>query len=315
MVVSKVVSTTFKFPDLEVSRSSEKVNSVNLSSACNLKWKQGMLWVSQSKLTKSNYLPALDNEQWLKKCLHRSPVRAICLDPTLNEMQLRSWADICQQVGKQIFLRVPSTPGLPQKQSLLYWLLKRITDWVAAVVLLVILSPVLLGIAILIWVSSPGPILFWQWRVGEQGRLFQIIKFRTMVIDAEKLHHQVMANQEGLYRRKRDPRITPIGRWLRRYNLDELPQLINVIRGEMSLVGPRPWALYDAVRISPTLQKRLNALPGITGVWQVKSRSIFSNLEAINRRDLQYLQTWSLRQDFKILLLMISKVLSSFGSC
>jgi lipopolysaccharide/colanic/teichoic acid biosynthesis glycosyltransferase len=315
MVAFKAVPAISKFSGLEAPRSLEQTNNLNLSSACSLKWKQRRLWVNQSKLAKPHYLPALDNEKWLKKCLYRSSVEAICLDPTLSEVQLQAWTNICQQVGKQVFLRIPSMPELPQKQRLFYWWLKRIADWITAVVLLLILSPIMLGIALIIRISSPGSVLFYQWRVGERGRLFRIIKFRTMVVDAEMLHHQVMANQKGLHKRKDDPRITPIGRWLRKYSLDELPQLINVIRGEMSLVGPRPWALYDAIRITPTLQKRLNALPGITGVWQVESRSTLLDLDAVNRRDLEYLQTWSLWQDFKVLLLTIPKVLSGFGSC
>lgn len=172
----------------------------------------------------------------------------------------------------------------------------------------------MLGLMLLMQVYSPGPIFFQQWRVGERGKLFRVLKFRTMMVDAEKLHHQVMGNQKGLHKREDDPRVTPLGRWLRKYSLDELPQLINVLRGEMSLVGPRPWALYDAVRISPEGQKRLRALPGITGVWQVEARSNLLELEAVNRCDLEYLRTWSLWGDLKILLLTLPKVLSGFGA-
>jgi lipopolysaccharide/colanic/teichoic acid biosynthesis glycosyltransferase len=172
----------------------------------------------------------------------------------------------------------------------------------------------MLGLMLLIRICSPGPVFFRQWRIGERGKLFRIIKFRTMIVDAEKLHHQVMANQKGLHKREDDPRITPLGRWMRKYSLDELPQLVNVLRGEMSLVGPRPWALYDAVRISREGQKRLNALPGITGNWQVKARSNQLDIEAVNHCDLEYLRTWSLWEDLKLLLLTFPKVFSGFGA-
>ena len=132
-----------------------------------------------------------------------------------------------------------------------------------ASVLLLVLSPVFFVLAWLILISSPGSLFFRQWRVGKGGQLFQIIKFRSMTMDAEKNHHQVMGNQAGLHKHQDDPRVTNLGRWMRRYSLDELPQLINVLRGEMSLVGPRPWALYDALRLGPSAKKRLKALPGI----------------------------------------------------
>jgi lipopolysaccharide/colanic/teichoic acid biosynthesis glycosyltransferase len=135
-----------------------------------------------------------------------------------------------------------------------------------------------------------------------------------MVVDAEKLHHQVMGDLPGLHKREDDPRVTRLGRWMRQYSLDELPQLINVLRGEVSLVGPRPWALYDAVRISPEGQRRLNARPGITGLWQVKARAHLLDIEAVNHWDLEYLSTWTLWQDLKLLVMTVPKVLSGSGA-
>ena len=135
-----------------------------------------------------------------------------------------------------------------------------------------------------------------------------------MYAGSERLHQKLMVNQNGLHKLKDDPRVTPIGRWLRKYSLDELPQLFNVLQGNMSLVGPRPWALYDSVRISPEQRPRLNALPGITGAWQVQMRSTLLDLNAVNQCDLQYLQQWSLKEDLRFLLLTIPKVLSGFGA-
>jgi lipopolysaccharide/colanic/teichoic acid biosynthesis glycosyltransferase len=147
----------------------------------------------------------------------------------------------------------------------IYWQVKRCLDWLAALTLLVIFSPLMLAIALLIKIFAPGSIFFAQWRVGERGKLFKIYKFRTMQVDAEAQHHELMGEQTGLHKLLLDPRITQLGKWLRKYSLDELPQLFNVIRGDMSLVGPRPWALYDALRLEQSDIKRLNALPGITG--------------------------------------------------
>ena len=190
-------------------------------------------------------------------------------------------------------------------------------DLSIASLLLVLLSPVLLTIAALIKASTPGPILFRQWRVGQRGKLFRVLKFRTMTVNAEQHHHQVMAGQShtNLHKREDDPRITPLGKRLRKYSLDELPQLFNVLLGEMSLVGPRPWALYDAVRIRPEMLERLNALPGITGAWQVQARSHLLDIDMVNDLDLEYLRNWSLTEDLKILLRTVPKVLSGFGAC
>ena len=135
-----------------------------------------------------------------------------------------------------------------------------------------------------------------------------------MVVDAEQKHHEVMGNSKGLHKLENDPRVTFIGRWLRKYSLDELPQLFNVLRGEMSLVGPRPWALYDALRLSERGKARLNALPGITGAWQVGGRSNQLDLDAVTKWDLEYLAGWSLISDLQILLMTIPKVISGFGA-
>jgi len=283
--------------------------------SCNLIWRQRQLLVRLFQQFKQPYLPALESEQWLVDCLKHSPVQLVRLDLDLSETQLRLWAGACKKGNKAVFLRLPPIQALPKKHSSFSWFFKRLSDWIFATLLLLVLSPVMLGLVIVMCIYSPGPIFFQQWRVGERGKLFRMFKFRTMVVDAEKLHHQVMANQNGLHKLKDDPRLTPLGSWMRKYSLDELPQLFNVLRGEMSLVGPRPWALYDAIRLSHEGRKRLNALPGITGAWQVQARSTLVDLDAVNNIDLEYLHNWSLGQDLKILLLTVPKVLSGFGAC
>ena len=284
------------------------------TSAYSLKWRQKQLRLELSPAATHPVLPPLKDAQSLTECLQRSPVRLVRVTPNIGVAELERWANACEASNKAIFLQIPSTAELPKKKNGLRWWLKRLVDWSAAAILLLILGPLLLALGLLVLVQSPGPVFFRQWRVGERGQLFRILKFRTMVVGAEHLHQQVMGNQAGLHKREDDPRITPIGRWMRKYSLDELPQLINVLRGEMSFVGPRPWALYDAVRMSPSLRHRLNALPGITGIWQVMARSTLRDIDAVNRIDLSYLSAWSLGQDFKILLLTIPKVLSGFGA-
>lgn len=280
-----------------------------------LLWRQRKLIV---RLASDRYsglgLPAFSRHDWLTDCLRRSPIQLVKLDLSLGETNLKAWADACHKGKKVAYVRLPATSQLPQKQHPFNWKLKRTFDWIIAALLLILLSPVMVWVALLITLFSPGPIFFCQWRVGERGKLFKIIKFRTMNIGAEHLHHQVMGRQEGLHKLKDDPRITSLGRWIRRYSLDELPQLFNVLRGEMSLVGPRPWALYDVVRISPDLQHRLNALPGITGAWQVEARATMRDLGTVNRGDLRYLHGWSLWKDFRFLLLTIPKVIAGFGA-
>lgn len=284
----------------------------NCSPRCTLRWRQGQLLVSLQENAKSAYL-TFDDER-LIECLEGSSARLVRIDPNLGEVKLKVWANACHQVKKPIFLQLPFTQELPRMRNPLSWWLKRLFDWSAATLLLVVFSPVMLALALAVRISTPGPIFFCQWRVGERGKLFRIFKFRTMVVDAEKYHHQVMGNQTGLHKCKDDSRITPLGRWMRKYSLDELPQLFNVLRGEMSLVGPRPWALYDAVRINKAGQKRLNALPGITGDWQVKGRSHLLDLEAVNHCDLEYLRSWSIWRDLLILPLTMLKVISGFGA-
>jgi lipopolysaccharide/colanic/teichoic acid biosynthesis glycosyltransferase len=289
---------------------------------CFLYWRRTQLLVlplaaqQGDRASKQPPLPPLSNPAWLAECLKRSTARLVRIDPALGESTIKEWAEACEQTGKTLYLRLPAAAHLPNKQRGILWGWKRILDWSVAAVLLILLSPVFLMIGLAIAFTSPGSIFFSQWRVGQRGKLFRVLKFRTMVMDAEKSHHGIMANQaaDSLHKREDDPRITSIGKWLRRYSLDELPQLINVLRGEMSLVGPRPWALYDAVRIRPEMQIRLNALPGITGAWQVEARSTLLDLDAVSDRDLEYLRNWSLGGDFKILLRTVPKVLSGFGA-
>jgi lipopolysaccharide/colanic/teichoic acid biosynthesis glycosyltransferase len=278
-----------------------------------LQWRNRHLWIRLSKWSRTTLILE-DRKQALMSCLQFSNVRVVRIDTRLPEVDLVLWANACAATQKQLFLQIPPAVCMPHQRQMFWWMFKRLCDWIAALGLLILLGPLMLMIMALMWVWMPGPFFFKQWRVGQRGRLFEIVKFRTMIPNADQLHHQVMGQQQGLHKRKDDPRITPLGRWLRKFSLDELPQLWNVLKGDMSLVGPRPWALYDAVRLPPEGYSRLNALPGITGPWQVQGRSSVLDLGAVTRLDLNYLHHWSILKDLTILVLTVPKVLSGIAA-
>ena len=309
-MINDILLQTSKVLTLDI----DSVRAKSYLPACDLKWRRKSLLVKNISGRTQQSFPALTRKQWIENCLRNSWIERVCVDKALGERGIKLWADACHQANKPVYLRLPSNSSLPSCSQTNYWRIKRIFDWMAASIILVSISPVILAIATAIAVFTPGPIFYRQWRVGQRGKLFRIYKFRTMVVDAEQKHHELMVAQHGLHKLERDPRITFIGRWLRKYSLDELPQLFNVLRGEMSLVGPRPWALYDALRLGNNGKARLNALPGITGAWQVEARSHLLDLEAVTKWDLDYLNSWSLNRDLRILLLTIPKVVSGFGA-
>ncbi|HKO27452.1 MAG TPA: sugar transferase [Solirubrobacteraceae bacterium] len=194
-------------------------------------------------------------------------------------------------------------------------LVKRVFDVIGASIVLVALSPLILVTGLLVRLSSPGPVFFRQERVGRGGRRFKLLKFRSMVPDAEERKAELEEHNqaaEGFFKIADDPRITPLGRFLRRTNLDELPQLVNVLRGEMSLVGPRPLIPKEDQRVVGWHRRRLELTPGMTGHWQVlgSSRVPLDEMVAI---DYLYVANWSLWADLKLLLRTIPYVLSRRG--
>lgn len=281
---------------------------------CELKWRRKNLLVKSIGEDSTQGFPALTRKQWIEDCLRNSWIKRVCIDRDLGDRGIKLWADACHKADKPVFVRIPSYSMLPCTNKTNYWRIKRVFDWLGTAIILTMISPLMLLITLLIKIFTPGPVFYCQWRVGKRGRLFKMYKFRTMVVDAEQKHHEVMGKPNGLHKLENDPRVTFIGKWLRKYSLDELPQLFNVLRGEMSLVGPRPWALYDALRLGEQGKARLNALPGITGAWQVGGRSNLLDLEAVTKWDLEYLAGWSLIQDLRILLMTIPKVISGFGA-
>jgi exopolysaccharide biosynthesis polyprenyl glycosylphosphotransferase len=194
--------------------------------------------------------------------------------------------------------------------------LKRAFDLVGAVLLLAVLSPVMITVAVAIKLSSRGPVFYRSQRPGIGGRCFACLKFRTMVAGAEQLQDRLEEHNEvggAIFKMRGDPRVTPVGRFLRRWSIDELPQLFNVLRNEMSLVGPRPLPQRDYDRLEDWHRKRYLVLPGMTGLWQVSGRSEL-DFDELVRLDFLYLERWSVFLDLTILLKTIPAVIRARGA-
>ena len=194
--------------------------------------------------------------------------------------------------------------------------IKGVFDKVTAALALIVLSPLFGLIALAIWIPDRESVFFRQTRVGRDGRMFRVWKFRTMVVDAEARKAQLLAHNEAngaLFKMRRDPRVTRTGAWLRRWSLDELPQLINVLVGDMSMVGPRPALPAETAEYGHHMRRRLAVRPGITGLWQVHGRSDLSWDEA-ERLDVRYVENWSLVLDLQILWKTLSAVVRGSGA-
>lgn len=195
---------------------------------------------------------------------------------------------------------------------------KYLIDYIGALVLLILTAPLFLIIALLIKITSPGPVLFKQQRCGLNGRPFVMYKFRSMVSDAEQRKHELEALNEmsgPVFKLSNDPRVTPVGRFLRKFSLDELPQLFNVLKGEMSLVGPRPLPVDEVKRFDDYAhRRRLSVKPGLTCLWQISGRNEVTDFKEWVRLDLEYIDNWSLWLDLKILWRTIPVVLTAKGA-
>ncbi|WGV28235.1 heterocyst development glycosyltransferase HepC [Halotia branconii] len=225
---------------------------------CILQWRRGQLLVKSTTQANQLYLPSVDNEQLLIECLKHSPITLVSINPKLGETWLRFWAEACEQAHKPIFLRIPSGKKLPKQSSKSLMWLQRLIDGILASVLLLLTSPIILGLMILMRMKSPRSIFSREWHVGERGRLFRAIKFDTT------------AKHKGAI----------LGRWMRKYGLDNLPQLFNVLRGEMSLLNSHCWTLEDAIYLGLVGQKQLNKLPVITSSWDVQTDSNLLHLDS-----------------------------------
>jgi exopolysaccharide biosynthesis polyprenyl glycosylphosphotransferase len=222
-----------------------------------------------------------------------------------------AWNSPIEYIGQ--FPTIPLHCGHVPELGLM---LKRGLDILFSTLLLLVFSPFLLAIAIAIKLESRGPVLYTSDRIGKKGRVFSCFKFRTMVRDAEKKRPDVMHMNERdsvLFKIANDPRITRIGRFLRKYSLDELPQFLNVLRGDMSVVGPRPPIASEVMEFKLSHLRRLDVMPGITGLWQVQGRQDPS-FDSYVSLDVTYIESWSIWLDLKIIIRTIGVVFSGAGT-
>jgi len=238
---------------------------------------------------------------------HRRAVK-VRIAPTTAELLLQR-ADFVPGAAPLFELRPPALVGTD-------WALKRGFDIVVATLVILVGLPVWLAIAALIKLTSPGPIFYRDRRVGLGEREFGMMKFRTMYADAAARQATLEAENEAsgpLFKIKNDPRVTPVGRFLRRFSLDEMPQVLNVLWGEMSLVGPRPLPIRDYEQLEPWHRKRYSVLPGMTGLWQVSGR-IDLTFDDLVRLDFYYLENWSIWMDITILAKTLPAVVARRGA-
>lgn len=198
------------------------------------------------------------------------------------------------------------------EKSQIYYVVKRLIDIISSILGLILLSPVLLIVGILIKFESKGPIIFRQKRVGKDGRLFKLYKLRSMVVDAEEIKKSLLRQNEmsgPMFKMKNDPRVTKVGSFIRKTSIDELPQLLNVLKGEMSLVGPRPSLPKEVAKFEPWMNERLQVKPGLTCYWQTSGRSNI-DFEDWMKLDIKYVRDRNFLLDIK---LIIKTVFVLFG--
>lgn len=253
------------------------------------------------------------SHQQLLSCIRTCRDHHVAVDVVPRLFELVEGAQSMSQIGGVPLLSIGAPPLNQASRAA-----KRALDVIGSALLLVVLSPLLLATAIAIKIDSRGPVFFRQTRAGRGQKTFRMVKFRSMYRDAEERKKQFEAENEAtdgvMFKIKRDPRVTRVGRFLRRTSLDELPQLINVLKGDMSLVGPRPLILEESQHAARDWHaRRLDLRPGITGLWQVSGRSDIPFQDMV-RFDYQYVSGWSLARDIEILLATIPVVLSRRGA-
>ena len=232
---------------------SSSVSEANSSTYCTLQWRRNQLLVKPIGTVKQPYMPLLDTYESLKNCLQHSSVNLVRIDPKLGEEKVKLWADAANCASKPIYLQIGAERKQPKPNSYFLSSMKRLGEWAIATVVLFMVSPLMLLLATVMKIDAQAPLFERSWYVGERGRLFQLIKFSTTSVN------------------QKEEETTLLAKWMRKYGLNNLPQLLNVIRGEMGLFGSRCWTLEDAVRLTPKSQKQLNNLPGIMGYWEVET--------------------------------------------
>ncbi len=261
-------------------------------------WRQRKLVVMANPLRSSRWFSWVEGDgDRLFQCLLHSSVKVVLLDTDLEPSDLQLWAELGQRAHKPVYLRLRSTPALPERSKPVAWRVKRGCDRLAALCLLAVLSPIFLLVALLIGLTTPGAIFARQWHVGRRGRLFRRLTFRCTETGFEGMGFEAIAQNAPM---------TPMGTWLRRYGIEQWPQLINVVLGEISLVGPQACTLQHAAQISPAQCQRLNAMPGLTGDWSLTANPSKGRAD-LAAADLLYLGQWSLLSDLGYLMQTIPK--------
>jgi len=247
-------------------------------------------------------------------------VRNVSWSPAVSGVELYLAPQLTEVTGPRTLLQgVPDLPYIHlEAPQLTEWarFVKRLFDFVFSLLALLVLLPFLLLIALIVSVTSRGGPLFIQWRVGEGGKRFRIIKFRTMSRGADRQRDKLRKatrQRVGTFKMKNDPRVTPFGRFLRRWSLDELPQLLNVLGGSMSVVGPRPHTFDDVARYAKGDELRLSIKPGLTGLQQVSGRSRLTWQDSV-RADLRYIENWSFSGDLLLIVRTVRVVISGQGA-
>jgi exopolysaccharide biosynthesis polyprenyl glycosylphosphotransferase len=273
---------------------------------------------------------------YVQRVLHSEGAEALIVTHDITDAHLLGLVDSVLELGGRIIYPARAVPLAGFRPRLIWHggkpfleigtpalrasavLTKRVSDIVGGTVLLVLAAPLLAMIALAVRIDSSGPVLFSQARVGLGGRRFRMLKFRTMTVGADdrkqELAHLNRSGDIRLFKIPSDPRVTRVGRFLRRWSLDELPQLLNVLKGEMSLVGPRPFFESDFTEYEDRHFRRLDTKPGITGLWQVSGRSDVVNFDDVIFLDRQYIEQWSLWLDISILLRTIPAVMRRTGA-
>ncbi|MEB3218347.1 MAG: heterocyst development glycosyltransferase HepC [Nostocales cyanobacterium 94392] len=231
---------------------------------CTLQWRRNQLLVKSSGTIKQPYMASLDTHESLKECLKHSSAKLVRIDPKLGEEKVRLWADACASISKPIYLSISADKKQPKPNSLFLWGFKRLIEWMIASIFLLVLSPLILLLALFVKLEAQAPIFERSWHVGERGKLFKIIKYRTKSADREAINEST----------------TQLGKWMRKSGLENLPQLLNVLRGEIGLFGSCCWTLEDAIKLTPEAQKQLNHLPGIMSSWEVETESSILHLDS-----------------------------------